>query len=317
MIDIDPVFNDLSCKPLAADKYDASERMEGFASVLLEAPGKGLGAGLRTDVAFYVLDIAENYTINDWLYDLEFSKEARDFITHLATKSPLLVNQSEDVIKEASECDVSMGGKLSDSLRAAYLIDMPTLSLAHDRWTESKLECMLTKLDEIDGCVDSCIELTNIAEHSHYEIHEDWISDRRCSIVDCPAELWEKRDTLFPHLIFHRNVEKSIKNLGGGGDLILQVTKNLFELERVAAESPQFKRENLKVTCSPTSPETLSRFGSDYYTFNDENGAEHLCSLHLYLADTDRIYFCPIEGKVFVGKVLGHLPTVKYPKLNT
>ncbi|NER01036.1 MAG: hypothetical protein F6K30_30825, partial [Cyanothece sp. SIO2G6] len=129
MIDLDPVFNDLSCQPLAVDKYEASQRMESLVTVLVEAPDNGLGSSLRINDSFHILEIAKEYTMTDWFFDSELPKEARDFLVQLSTKSPLLAEQKDEVILDAELCEVRVGDFPSEAFRAAYLVKTPLVSL--------------------------------------------------------------------------------------------------------------------------------------------------------------------------------------------
>jgi hypothetical protein len=308
MIDLDPVFNDLSCKPLAADKYEASKRMEDFVGVLNEFPTRGMGSSLRTTGEFYGLEISEGYTISDWMFDPQSPQVERQLLSTLATKSPILVGLDTTVSNEAERSEASCAAQVSEALLVSYLINLPLISLNHALWEDPFIDCLITEMDDEGEIKESYRSLINYSELEHFEKHEHWIETRRKTNLQSLAEVWDARQQQFPHLYFAKEVEAQLVKIPSGSNIAAQVLDRLFDLERVAGIGEAFSNLIFRTTCSASSTTALGKFESAY-SFKDDSGNSHLCGWHLKMQNGNRIYFADLGGRYLIGHIGEHLPT--------
>jgi hypothetical protein len=85
------VFNGRSLETPAVDRRAARLLMSGLVGVLRAAPDHGFGKGIRTSAEFSALQLAPNYTIQNWTVDRDAHRDERVFILHVATRCPFLV----------------------------------------------------------------------------------------------------------------------------------------------------------------------------------------------------------------------------------
>lgn len=313
MTSFDLVFNDHSVMPMAEDAHAVAARMRGLVDVLIDAPDHGLNGTLRIPEEFHLLRLMEDWTINDWISSPATARDEREFILRLATSSPFLANEPADLMDRASRCEVMIGQTSSMALHAAYLLDIPLVSLNHSHWSAPRLDAGVTVLDD-EGEIDSDVtHLINLASVDHFTIHDQWIGNRRQRNVPNPSAVWNQRATLFPSLEFCPSVQNQLLAIPANADLFPQVVDRLFDLQRLAGLGAAFNKNAFRTKCSPTSQATFDNFGF-YYTFKRSTDQTVLCGWHLYLPDGNRVYFADNAGAWIVGHVGKHLPTKLFPK---
>ena len=311
MIDLDPVFNDLSCKPLASDKYEASKRMAEFIRLLNEFPAYGLGKSLRTTGDFYGLDLSAGYSVSDWMFDPESPQVERELFTTLATKSPILVELDSTIAEVAGNSEASCDQGVSEALLVSYLVELPLIALNHNLWSEPHFDCIISEINDEGEIEETEHTLVNFAKPDHFKIHHQWLEDRLTANLHSLSDAWTERAKQFPHLYFAKEVKAQLLNISSGSDLAAQVMSRLFDLERVASLGKAFNASAFRTTCSPSSTTALDKFESDY-SFQDDTGHVHLCGWHLKMLDGNRIYFADLGDRYLVGHIGKHLPTKKF-----
>ena len=314
MIDLDPVFNDLSLVPLAENRAETYSRMSNLVSLLNEAPTHRLGSGLRTSESFYLLELEEGYQLNDWLYDPHVSKEESLFMLTLATKSPFWEHIPETAREKVDLMDVSLVDQISDTLKAACILEAPLIGFSHPPWNSPILSCVCEELvdDEVEA---EPVTLVNISDHEHFKAHVNWIDSRIKQSVSTTKELWESKEDLFPSLEFCASVEGQLMSVASSDPRFRQIVSKLFELEAYFLNWKQgnFEPKEFK-KCNPVSKTTLNKYG-DKYTFSRPNGDEVTATWHLYLTPgKGRIYFEAIGNthKCVVCHIDDKLPDVTY-----
>lgn len=311
MIDLDPVFNDLSCKPVAADKYEASRRMVEFVRVLNEFPYCGLGRSLRTTGDFYGLKLTGEYSISDWMYDPGSPQVERELLTTLATKTPVLVGLDATICEAVQSSEASCTHGSSEALLICHLINLPLISLGHDSWGNSHIGCSISEIDDEGEVQATSQRLVNFSKPAHFRTHATWVEQRKKTNLYSLKDAWKAREQLFPHLCFAPEVEKQLDKIPRGTDLSAQLLDRLFDLERVASLGQTFSNIVFRTTCSASSNTALEKYKSAY-SFKDDSGKVHLCGWHLKMQDGNRIYFADLGGRYLIGHIGEHLPTKKF-----
>ena len=312
---LQPVFNDLSAAPLAADLTGALERMSRLIELLRDAPEHGLDPGLRIPQTFHTLLLCPNYCISDWLYDTRAPREQTNFLLTLATRSPYLDQTPDAIQRRELLVDVRLNEHSSDALRAAYLLDAPLFSFLEAPWDIAYISCEFEELVDDTLTPPRLVSLPNIAKIAHFEIHGDWIRGRRRRSVASARDLWDRRDTLFPHLEFCPSIEGQIMGLRPSEPRFQQVVNKLFDLENYFAGWVAGGFDpNAFAKCKPASRETIACYSNDYrYITYDADTV--VANWHLYLTPgKGRLYFEAdgVSRRGIVCHVGDKLPDVSY-----
>jgi hypothetical protein len=171
------------------------------------------------------------------------------------------------------------------------------------------------RFDENENLIDEQLEIIHASRSNHVQEHSDWINNRIRSRVVSGLELWNRKDELFPSLIFCEAVSDQLQSLGAENPILQLVKNRLSELEDYCKgwTDEAFEPNNLR-NVSPESQVTLQNPKySKERTFLCPDGKRRVFSWHVKLSFGWRIYFFPNEQKkMIVGYVGCHLRTVKY-----
>jgi hypothetical protein len=315
---LEMVLNELSLRTPAADIPTARQLMSDFIRTVRTVKAQsGRQATLRTQYDFHTTTLASGYPLRRWLNDPEVDREEQRFIKTLATKAPfsndILNLEIQDIENNLGNCEFRHQGEIAIGLGVAYLLDALSVSfLSEQRWDCSRIELAITRLENED---EEHLEIVHASRSNHVQEHADWIKNCIQSRVRDGLELWNRKDELFPNLIFCEVVGERVQSLGAE-NLMLQLVKNrLSELEDYCKiwTDEAFEPKSLR-NVSPESQVTLQNPKySKERTFLCPDGKERVFSWHAKLSFGWRIYFFPNEErKMIIGYVGCHLRTVKY-----
>lgn len=312
MIDPDPVFNDLSVMPLADSRQAARERLAGMIHVLVETTTHGLGKFLRTPENFHVLELANDYTVNDWLIDAKTDREQKNLLLQVAAKAPFFVDVDRTTLAEADRIEVQFDGAAEAAFLAALLLDVPVVSLHHDRWIAARFATCIVEIDDEGDLSERDAQQINLSCTDHYAEHAEWLVHRPSRNLRSAGDLWERRKQLFPDLEFCPNVESQVRGLSTGDKCFAIIVRRLNDMQRfsaaIARGEATFDKDGFDSTCRPTSQQTMTTFSSDY-SFRRTDGSQQTCGWHLPLPNGERIYYHPCSPRFVVGHIGAHLPT--------
>lgn len=258
------------------------------------------GTTLVSEVRLEDVEIAPGYYLQQWRNEPK-NHDAWQFMRRtLLRKAPIagvLPKPPEDQESEYwHEGDPILG------LAAAHLMDMLAVSLpTGPRWTAPWLKVDYEILDE-DGLASGSADVRHASENGHVREHEDWLRATAASATRSGAQLWEERDTLFPHLQFVPGVEQNLRELPGVA--VANVRAELLRLN-TAAESWD-PGESEPEWAVKVVPESDSRINLGLCNFTDLDGVKRLFSPHVrYQPHQGRIHFRLIteEGRIRVGYV--------------
>lgn len=310
-----PIFNDLSAEPIADDIHAALSRMSKLVELLRIAPDYGLSPGLRILSTFNNLPLCQEYHVFNWLNDPRVPREQTLFMLSQTTRYPFLDENPCTFRNQDEIVDVRCNGKISDALCSAYLLEAPLFSMLHELWDVAFINCDCEELINDTLVPLRALSLPNLAEASHFQVHADWIQDRKQRSVGSSRDLWTRRELLFPHLKFCPAVEGQLNRLQPNEPRFKQVINKLFDMEKYFAswivggfDPDAFSK------CNPVTPETLRKYG-EYYLYQTETGQDVLASWHLYLTPgKGRLYFDPDSSSRLgiVCYVGDKLPDVTY-----
>lgn len=309
---IDLVFNDLSLRPPAATRHETLTRMQDFVELISRSTEHGFGRALRIPENFYSLDLETEYRISNWLDDDTVSRDAQSLILQIATLSPFLVGSNEE-LEKAKQLEIVIENKRSEALEAAYLLDVPTVSLCHSNWDTPHFFCTCFNLQPNGEICSDSHRILNLARISHLTDHSEYISEKIRRFYRDGKTLWEKRKYLFGKLEFCPGVKKQLLHLNHSDVNFSQIVNHLFDLQRYAEnwKNGSFNRSGFQSKCNPSSVKTLEDY-RDSYSFKTDDNLPFLCHWHLYLpVNAWRIYFSPVgpNHSIVIGHIGPHLPT--------
>lgn len=138
-------LNELSQTPLLEDKHLANERMVSFAKTVAEARKKGF-RNIRTHYSVSEINLTNEYSLHNWLFDNEFSFEYRSVFYDMFTQPFIKEGDSEVEEKfieanyyfEDSENKIPMQESLG--LTSAYLSETLAISFqSSPAWLKNTL----------------------------------------------------------------------------------------------------------------------------------------------------------------------------------
>ncbi|MFL6337059.1 MAG: hypothetical protein ACJ754_27475 [Pyrinomonadaceae bacterium] len=317
-MDLEMVFNELSMQTPAEDILTARDRMSGLIATMSSATRQGIRRSLRVHHGFHNALLAPNYPLARWRNDPEVDREARRFLTTLATKVPFLQDLTSTEIEEKHErSECKFGGVIAEGLGIAHLLEALAISLkSEERWDTSELLLQFELLDE-DGLHEETINIVHASAEAHVLEHTPWINNRIRTGIRDGADLWDRRRELFPSLILCDDVSEQVQFLVAGNESLRQILKRLLELEDYSSNwnDGSFDPATLPSKATPESLPTLQKYG-DAHTFICPDGIQRIFSWHVrFTPGPGRIYFFPDSAThtLIVGYIGRKLPTVTDP----
>lgn len=315
-MDLEMVLNELSLRTPAADIPTAQKLMSELIGTVRQATTSGVKRVLRTSDEINTIELAPGYPVARWRNDSTVNREERSFFRTLTSKAPFWTDVAEEIKGNFDLSQVWHQGEEARGLGFAVVIDALAVSLISEAcWDCSRLEVELRRLDENEDLIDERLEIIHASRSNHVQEHSDWINNRIRSRVVNGLELWNRKDELFPNLIFCEVVSEQLQSLGAENPILQLVKNRLSELEDYCKgwTDEVFEPKILR-NVSPESQVTLQNPKySKERTFVCPDGKERVFSWHAKLSFGWRIYFFPNEQrKMIVGYVGCHLRTVRY-----
>ncbi len=349
-MDLEMVLNELSLCTPAPDIITARQWMSQLILTLRQATTTGVKRILRTSNEINSLEIAPDYPIARWRNDQEVDIEERRFFRTLTNKAPFWNDVAEEFrdrfdlsqvwheeIRDLRSNNVPikfwatlfnvncLSGILflyksqeAQGLGFALIIDGLAISFhSESKWHYSQLNLKVRRLDENDELIDESVEIVHASSKNHVKQHKSWIQTRIRSTINDGKELWSRKQELFPNLEFCDSVQKQLEDILSGQLELQPVVKTLLTLQNYCQtwNSGSFNIQPSVLECSPESQQTLNN--SKYKQqreFICPDGQRRLFTLHAKLRICNwRIHFYPeTPGKIIIGYIGRHLPTVKY-----
>ena len=303
-MDLEIVFNELSLQTAAADISTARQWM----LVLIDTirairPAPGIKRKLRTRNDFNYLFIAPDYRVAQWRNDPDVDIETRRFLKALQDKNDPPLPDIADL-----GIEVKYQGKQAIGLDYAFVFKAIALSLISDpEWDCSRLQLEVTPVDENDQLVTINENIIHASRRYHAIEHADWIEKRTRKEIRNGLDLWQRREVLFPHLLFCEAVEKQLQSLLTEDPMLWSVQERLSQLENASMIwiSGAFDQNTLPCKTSPESESRLHKFRQELtIRCPDEN--KRLFSFHVRMTPGAwRLHFSTELGpaKIVIGYI--------------
>ncbi len=319
-MEFDLVFNEISVQNIDANAEIAKQWMSELIKTIRAFTAQGVKVNIRSHESFYHITLAPNYSISQWCK--EASEKERRFIKTLSKKTPLsqdLFNtEIQEIENHAGLSEFYYQGQLTIGLSIAYLLDTVAISfISEPCWDLICIKLDAIQLDMQENIVNQTLEIRHASRNIHVQDHAEWIQRKiQEGIVD-GTDIWSRREELFPNLEFCDSVCKQLENIRSGQLELRPVYKNLIEIQKCCQNwiSGTFSVEGYSLDESGESESTRNnnRYRQER-TFMCPDGEERFFERHIKLRSCNwRIHFFPLQpGKVIIGYIGRHLPTVNY-----
>lgn len=314
------ILNELSIiNEKFSNQYVAKSKMEEFTLLCKEAVTKGNERRMLTTINIATEELSENYTFFTWLQDKEVPKESKAYIRSLITRSQKFPEDEYSIQKQLLDFDFTHSGERSSGLGLAHLTNGLALSLnTSSYWCTHKLEIEKSFIDSESGELDvEEVVVVHASNTSHLSSHNEWYITSKKLLCSSGLNLWERREEIFPNLIFCENSRIHIKDLLSRNELLSSVVDKLFDLEIYSTswDGSGFYPNEIRGKITPDSPATLKRFAKER-TFTFPDGRDTVFSWHSRVTPGAwRIFFYPDPStqKIIIGHIGPKLPTVTDP----
>jgi hypothetical protein len=312
---VEMILNELSIYPLASDVWEARQRMDGLIATILEAVNRRVSRVIRTKEEFYLTPLSEELALVDWLVDRHVNIDRRRYIRSLISKAPFLVDLPE-IENQFLIREFRFEGQLAWGLGSAFLMGGLAISfLSAVSWDTFRLTIEIDSYEEDGQIRNDHVEIAHASRSDHILNNIDWINKRITIDVRDGLDLWQRREAIFPSLLFTEAVYQQISDWGPNHPMLGPVAERLIKIDDYCREWTEggFNNDALGFSVSVESQTTLQRFSSER-TFRCMDGVERVFSWHAKLAGGIRIYFYPDPESrtIHIGYIGHHLPTVRH-----
>ncbi|WP_242049324.1 hypothetical protein [Aulosira sp. FACHB-615] len=301
------VLNELSLRIPADNIQTAQQRMSDLVDTAREAAEFGVKPIIRTHSDFYNSLLAYNYSLSDWFVDKNVDRDKVRFIL-TSTKTPFLADiQNSEIENKTTLSDFCCEGEISEGLKIAYLLESVALSIQSEpQWESHIITLQATWLEDNDTYHSDTFTVVHASNKKHIQVHIPWIQERLKTGIRDGVDLWNRREELFPNLVFCDSVSVQIQSIENGNPILRQVAGRLFALERSCRiwSDGSYDLNQLN-KASPESESRLQKF-QKLLTFNCPDGKERIFSLHLRMTPGDwRLHFSTElgPGKLIIGYI--------------
>ena len=263
--------------------------------------------------AFHSLMLTEDYSIYNWIADKRIEKRLKDKFRSLINRSHYVNEEdywhSEFKVVEFNP-EMNSIGCLIAYEREDVVISMRT----HELWDEGIIKGLYFSLIDLENDGQINVSIPNISQHLHVLSFRQSEIQETCLLISSGQDLWEKKEELYPHLVFCENVRDQLL-LDAEKIHIEQIMKRLLKMEEYFATFDGVF--DCKLLGLGSRQESESVRNSVKYRqqriFQTPYGDNRAFYWHIDFAGKypGRIYFLPDEERknCLIGYIGKHLPT--------
>jgi hypothetical protein len=315
------VFNELSvCGEICnCDQIDiARKTINDFIKILFKAKQHADFVGLITTQDIYNFQFSSNYSIKDWLSDPLVDMKLKTFYRIFCSQKCSYIEYTDyplnEFLIEISKNKYNCIGCLVASEMKESVISLET----HELWHNDMINGVFITLDnEIDKIISDNRQINNISKEVHFDNLEQKLKEDDFAMISSGQDLWEKRESIFPNLVFCNNVKDQLYK-DPQRFHILQVAKKLLRIQQYFSEydgvyNPKelgldARTESDTVKSTPYL-KALRQFekpdGHTEYFYDHIGFTGHYCGRIHFLPDNE-------NRKCYIGYVGKHLQTKKF-----
>lgn len=304
------IINELSLLPVENGQEEFDNIMSRFLNVCLMIRTKKSDNDFYCTQELFLKEFAPGYTIYSWLDNPNVSRKEKDLFRKMAYKRQLLDKSqflgSEFLTKMPNGRSQSAIGCLVAYETEGYVVSMRTAPL----WEQEEIQGIYVSATEDDKKAS----IRNCSLTEHVQGLEEEERQKTFRMVSSGKELWEKRESIYPHLIFCECVRKQLEEARNSLH-IKTIMKRLQILEDYFRDfDGKFEKDKMGFGCREESEsvkknEKLRKMR----VFELPDKREEFFSWHISFSGDfpGRIHFMPDvkECVGIVGYVGKHLPT--------
>lgn len=307
------ILNELSIVPVENGQEEFNGIMSRFLSVCHKIMTDKKDTDFYCTQELFLAEFAPGYMIYDWLKNPQVPRKEKDLFRKMANKRQLLDKShfldSEFIVELLSGRRVSAVGCLAAYEAEKYVVSMPTVSL----WEQEEIRGIYVSSEEEDK--EAVVRNCCLPEHVDCLVAEE--RQKIFRMVSSGKELWEKRESIYPHLLFCECVKKQLEEPRNSLH-IKMIMKRLQILEDYFKDyNGKFEKDKMGIGCREESESVKNndRLRS-MRIFELPDKSEKFFSWHISFSGNfpGRIHFLPDAKKRvgIIGYVGKHLPTKNY-----
>jgi hypothetical protein len=305
-------LNELSLTPPAPDRTTARAGLLALQETIQAAVRRGLPSVLCIHKNFWEVQIADGYSVVDWLADRTIEREQRQQLRNAVSKAPFL-----EALHEKAEND---RGGLAEArwkglpglgMGLAAMVGSPVVSLPAPDFCVDPLPVVVRYVRDEDETATN-EDLCNLYSPAVVERRGPWIAQRQQQELPSGAEVLRLRAELLERLDFTDSAIDQLGTLTGNEKTFPFVVRHLFALNQRARDwdgTTPFS-EGYPFGCSDESSSTLAMY-SEARTFRCPDGERRVFGWHSKINyEKWRIHFIdsPATRRVLIGYLGKHLP---------
>lgn len=304
------ILNELSMENTEGTEDKFNEIMSNFLKVCHKISTEKNDHDFYCTQELFLVEFVPGYTIHHWLGSDKVPKREKDLFRKMTYKKQLLDKShfwdSEFVVDRGNGRQESSVGCL-----AAYEAEGTVVSMQTDLlWEQEEIKGIYISAEEDDkeAFVGNCCFIEHV---DHLERVE---KEKAFRMVSSGAELWDKRESIFPHLVFCDCVQKQLAEARNSLH-IKMIMKRLQILENYFQDfDGKFDKHKVGYGCREES-ETVKKNDKlrGMRVFKLPDKSEEFFSWHISFSGDfpGRIHFIPDTRELvgIIGYVGKHLPT--------
>lgn len=308
-------LNELSVPVGSIHFEDAKRVFKAFVATVRAVRNAAPSAALFAHQNIRNLSIGRSYNVA-FLRNLPDCKEESQYLSRLQDRAPMSLSLAEvrDCCHEMVQYfyPIDFEGNPSavevEGLGLAHFFDGAAVSFNSDSmWSREMIPLVLHSMQPDSSILESEVSARNFSSAGHVSTRSEWLSSFQISnrVAD-GAELWARREELFPYLEFIPRTKSQVSGMKVGEHLFLQAHSHLEKLNEAIREwdpttmfAPEFPFQ--------VRPESQSRINDGLVDFSERDGSVSTFSEHIYLAPPPhRLHFL-IKAAPRKVAVIGHL----------
>lgn len=314
-------FNDGTLDFLCINELEIEKAKEKF-SEFVQTIHKLKKSSLLDDIFFQndfiTLSICKNYTVNDWLLDKTINSNWRQYFRTILGKSSILnksdIGDESKIIYKDNKID-SIGCAL-----ASTYSEKPTVIsiLTNEFWIRDEFDTLLFQLNEDAEIIEKEIIISNISAKTDISLLKKEEKDSIYNNISSGQDFWERKEELFPNLIFCDSVKKQVYQDCEKFHIVKVMDRLQKMQEYFENEHEQYNPKELGMDARTESDSVKSDSElKNERLFKMPSGEEKYFFDHIGFTGKytgGRIHFLPDvkNKKCYIGYIGRHLKTKKY-----
>lgn len=311
-------FNDLSTQIACIEsEEDARSEINNFAKFCNRLSTTSAVDELFFPDTVFSTPLYQEYSISNWISDTRVPREHRQFLIRFFDKYKRFFNRENT----DGDFSISIDGQKHTATCCAFALEhkFTLLSLpTNDIWISRTIQGDYTSLDE-DGEAQTTQEsVANIWSSMSKDeiafIHRNNVYEG----ISSGQDLWDKREELYPNLIFCENTKKQLF-IDSEKHHILAIMKKLNQFQQYFSSCDKTYDAKKLGMDARTESETVKKnpYLKKMREFRLPNGDEKYFFDHVGFTgkyDAGRIHFLPDNQhqRCYIGYIGKHLPTKKH-----